>query len=139
MDENGERYLGDMLGNTIANHVDYLDGLKAGSEEYQTAVDTLDKLYKPWLEIKKVELEYDDRENQRIHEKEIREKELDQKEKFDKLASGIQLGLGIAGVFVPFVGYGLVTREVLTFERTGTVTSLMGRNHFNKIKPTKIG
>lgn len=139
MDENGGRYLGDMLEDTVAHHIDYIDGLTAGSEEYNKAISTLDMLYKPWLEIKKVELEFNDRENQRAHEKELRESELEKKEKFDKLASGIQLGLGIIGVLVPTIGYGLTTNQILRFEQTGTVTSLAGRNHFNKIRPTKIG
>lgn len=139
MDENDDRYLGDMLAETVAHHIDYIDGLTPGSEEYNKAISTLDTLYKPWLEIKKVESEYDDRISQRIHEKEVREAELEQKEKFDKLASGIQLGLGILGVLVPTIGYGLTTNQILRFEQTGTVTSLAGRNHFNKIRPTKIG
>lgn len=139
MDENDDRYLGDMLAETVAHHVDYIDGLTPGSEEYNKAINTLDTLYKPWLEIKKVESEFDDRISQRIHEKEMREAELKQKEKFDKLASGIQIGLGILGVMGPIVAYGVTTSQVLRFEQTGTVTSLMGRNHFNKARPTKIG
>lgn len=139
MDENGDRYVGDMLEDTVAHHIDYIDGLTPGSEEYNKAISTLDTLYKPWLEIKKVESEYDDRISQRIHEKEMREAELEQKEKFDKLASGIQLGLGILGVIGPIVAYGVTTNQVLQFEKTGTVTSLVGRNHFGKIRPTKIG
>jgi hypothetical protein len=139
MDENGDRYLGDMLEDTVAHHIDYIDGLQAGSEEYNKAIDKLDILYKPWLEVKKVELEFDDRVSQRIHEKEMREAELKQKEKFDKLASGIQVGLGVLSVLVPTIGYGLTTNQILRFEQTGTVTSLAGRNHFGKIRPTKIG
>ena len=139
MDENGDRYLGDMLEDTVAHHIDYIDGLKPGSEEYNKAISTLDTLYKPWLEIKKVESEFDDRISQRIHEKEMREAELKQKEKFDKLASGIQLGLGILSVIGPIAAYGVTTNQVLRFEQTGTVTSLVGRNHFGKIRPTKIG
>jgi hypothetical protein len=139
MDENGDRYLGDMLEDTVAHHIDYIDGLQAGSEEYNKAIDKLDILYKPWLEVKRVELEFDDRVSQRIHEKEMREAELKQKEKFDKLASGIQVGLGVLSVLVPTIGYGLTTNQILRFEQTGTVTSLAGRNHFGKIRPTKIG
>lgn len=139
MDENDDRYLGDMLGETVAHHIDYIDGLTAGSEEYNKAISTLNILYQPWLEIKKVELEFNDRESQRTHEKEIRESELKQKEKFDKLASGIQLGLGILGVMGPIVAYGVTTNQVLRFEQTGMVTSLVGKNHFGKIRPTKIG
>ena len=139
MDENGDRYVGDMLEDTVAHHIEYIEGLTAGSEEYNKAISTLDILYRPWLEVKKVEYEFDDRISQRLHEKEIREAELEQKEKFDKLASGIQVGLGILGVMAPIVAYGVTTSQVLRFEQTGTVTSLMGRNHFNKARPTKIG
>ena len=139
MDENGDRYLGDMLEDTVAHHIDYIDGLQAGSEEYNKAIDKIDILYKPWLEVKRVELEFDDRVSQRIHEKEMREAELKQKEKFDKLTSGIQVGLGVLGVLVPTIGYGLTTNQILRFEQTGTVTSLAGRNHFNKMRPSKIG
>ena len=139
MDENGDRYLGDMLSETVAHHIDYIDGLTAGSEEYNKAIGTLNILYQPWLEIKKVELEFNDRESQRAHEKEIRKSELKQKEKFDKLTFGIQIGLGILGTMGPIVAYGLTTTKILRFEQTGTVTSLTGRNHFGKIRPTKIG
>lgn len=139
MNENGERYLGDMLEDTVAHHIDYIDSLKAGSEEYNKAVDKLDILYKPWLEVKKAELEFNDRESQRAHEREIRESELKQKEKFDKFAFAIQIGLGVLSAMAPIVAYDMTTNKVLRFETTGTVTSLMGRNHFGKIRPTKIG
>ena len=137
MNENGEKYLGDMLEDTVAHHIDYIDGLEAGSEEYNRAIDKLNILYQPWLEVKKVELEFNDKEIQRAHEKKIRESELKQKAKFDKLASVIQVGLGVLGVIGPIVAYNMTTNKVLRFETTGTVTSLVGRNHFGKARPTK--
>lgn len=135
MNENdGERYLGDMLEDAVAHHIDYIDSLKAGSEEYNKAIDKLDILYKPWLEVKRAELEFNDKESQRAHEREIRESEIKQKVMFDKLSLGIQLGLGILGTIGPIVAYNMTTNKVLRFETTGTVTSLMGRNHFGKIR-----
>lgn len=150
--------LKELLEEEIKSEIEYLNELDPGSDEHSKAVESIAKLYKLKMEETKTNLEFEDKSERRIAEKEqlnldykFKEKQYDNevliREQDDKLKRSqlgeqvkdryFKLGIEIAGIVLPLMFYASWMRKGFKFEETGTFTSTTFRGLFNRFKPTK--
>lgn len=122
-----------MLHDEIRNEFDELKKMELGTEAYKTTVDGLTKLMDKAIEIDKFNTEYQNKIETREIENNIKLKELED-EKKDRLVKNILTG---AGVIIPVAVTVWGTFKTFEFEKTGTVTTIMGRGFLNKLLPGK--
>lgn len=147
-----------LLEQEIAAEFDDLGSLDAGSKEKTTAIDNLVKLYRLRIDDDRNAWDFDEKYNRRIMENEqhqldgqLREKQIDgeadsrerelelkkaqmREQSLDRWINvGIQVGLGLVGIFA----YDCWYRRGLKFEETGTITAPMTKNLLSKMLPRK--
>ena len=136
MDENGIK---ELLSEEIAEEIQALSTLEAGSKEKSTAIDDLTKLYKLRIEESKSEWEADEKYN-RVMEDEAntRDDELKQTQIAEQVKDRyFRLGIAAAELMIPLMFYGIWMKKGFKFEETGTYTSTTFRGLFNRFRPTK--
>ena len=124
-----------------------MPNLKAGSEEKSAAIDIVVRLYKLRIEEAKNDLEYAEKEERRLMDKDQLHEEVtshQQEETFkrDQLSEQVKdryfrIGIAAAELIIPLIFYGVWMRKGFKFEETGTYTSGTFRNFFGRLKPTK--
>ena len=141
----------DLLEEEIHMEFDTLKSIEVGSESYKITVDGLVKLIdrsnelaKLDLELAKLNFESEFRANQSRIELEAKidqsKKELEFKQKqfeSDERNRLINNGISIAGIVIPAIITVWGTFKTLKFEKTGSVTTIMGRGFINKLLPKK--
>lgn len=118
-----------VLTNEIESQLNELKHLEVGSEEYKATVDGITKLIDRSLEMDKLEAENSYKNDVLEAETNIKQQQLDA-DKHDRKIKNLLTGLSIgipAGVSV----WG--TLKALKFEEVGTVTTLVGKTHLNKV------
>ena len=126
----------EQLDKEISSELDVLDGLEVGSETYKITVDCVSKLIDKRNDMEKIDLEKRKQElNEQIEQnKNCKEKELNEYNKKDRLINhAISIGSIVIPIFVTIWG----TYKTFEFEKTGTVTTIMGRGFINKLIPKK--
>ena len=126
----------EQLDKEISSELDVLDGLEVESETYKITVDCVSKLIDKLNDMEKIDLEKRKQElNEQIEQnKNCKEKELNEYNKKDRLIShAISIGSIVIPIFVTIWG----TYKTFEFEKTGTVTTIMGRGFINKLIPKK--
>lgn len=121
------------LRDEIANEISYLGKLEVGSDTYKVTVDGVTKLVDRVIELKKVDLEADDRLLARESDEEFKRKQL----KEDRRNRIIGHGIELAGIVIPTVVTIWGTVKSIEFEKEGTITTIMGRGFINKLLPRK--
>lgn len=137
MDENSIK---ELLSEEIAEEIQALSTLEAGSKEKSTAIDDLTKLYKLRIEENKSEWEADEKYNRRVMEDEVntRDDELKQTQIAEQVKDRyFRLGIAAAELMIPLMFYGIWMKKGFKFEETGTYTSTTFRGLFNRFRPTK--
>lgn len=137
MDENSIK---ELLSEEIAEEIQALSTLVAGSKEKSTAIDDLTKLYKLRIEESKSEWEADEKYNRRVMEDEAntRDDELKQTQIAEQVKDRyFRLGIAAAELMIPLMFYGIWMKKGFKFEETGTYTSTTFRGLFNRFRPTK--
>lgn len=137
MDENSIK---ELLSEEIAEEIQALSTLEAGSKEKSTAIDDLTKLYKLRIEESKSEWEADEKYNRRVMEDEAntRDDELKQIQIAEQVKDRyFRLGIAAAELMIPLMFYGIWMKKGFKFEETGTYTSTTFRGLFNRFRPTK--
>lgn len=137
MDENSIK---DLLSEEIAEEIQALSTLEAGSKEKSTAIEDLTKLYKLKIEENKSEWEADEKYNRRVMEDEsnMRDDELKQVQIAEQVKDRyFRLGIAAAELMIPLMFYGIWMKKGFKFEETGTYTSTTFRGLFNRFRPTK--
>lgn len=137
MDENSIK---ELLSEEIAEEIQALSTLEAGSKEKSTAIDDLTKLYKLRIEENKSEWEADEKYNRRVMEDEsnTRDDELKQIQIAEQVKDRyFRLGIAAAELMIPLMFYGIWMKKGFKFEETGTYTSTTFRGLFNRFRPTK--
>ena len=99
-----------------------IKGMEVGSEPYKAAVDGVTKLMDRSIEMKKVEIERDDKER---------------KMKADKIDMIVRNSVAAAGIVLPIIVTIWGTKASFKFEEEGTITTIMGRGFINKLLPKK--
>lgn len=137
MDENSIK---DLLSEEIAEEIQALSTLEAGSKEKSTAIEDLTKLYKLRIEENKSEWEADEKYNRRVMEDKAntRDDELKQVQIAEQVKDRyFRLGIAAAELMIPLMFYGIWMKKGFKFEETGTYTSTTFRGLFNRFRPTK--
>lgn len=136
-----------LLGKAIQTELEGLSNLKSGSQEKSTAIDNVVRLYKLKIEETKNDLEYAEKEERRLMEKDQLREEVtshQQEETFkrNQLLEQVndryfRIGIAAAELIIPLIFYGVWMRKGFKFEETGTYTSGTFRNFFGRLRPTK--
>lgn len=120
---------GKMLQDEIENELEELGRLEIGSEQYKVTVEGLTKLIDRSIEIDKINFEMDDKIEDRETDLEVKNKQIEEDKKDRKIRNGIS----IAGLAIPAIITVWGTLKTLKFEEEGTVTTLAGRAHIQKM------
>lgn len=118
-----------LLTNEIASQMEELKHLEVGSAQYETAVNGISKLFDKALEIDKLEAETRYKYDVLDEETDMKRKQLEA-DKHDRKIKNLLTGLGIgipAGISV----WG--TLKSIEFETFGSITTLAGKTHLNKV------
>lgn len=117
----------------IKDDFDKLKGNELGSDERKATLDEITKLMDRAIEIKKSDIECENKAAALESEQLMRKQQMDD-EKKDRLIKNL---ISVAGIVLPI---GLTiwgTKVSLKFEEEGTVTTIMGRGFINKLLPKK--
>lgn len=122
-----------LLEEEIKAEIKRLGSLESGSQEHNTAVDSLTKLYK-------LKLEEDKNTYERLDK--IENREIDQESKTAQMAESVKdryfrFGMAAAELVLPLMFYGVWMRRGFKFEQDGTFTSQTFRGLFSRFRPTK--
>lgn len=120
---------GKMLQDEIENELEELGKIEIGSEQYKVTVEGLTKLIDRSIEIDKINFEMDDKIEDRETDLEMKNKQIEE----DKKDRRIRNGISIAGLAIPAIITVWGTLKTLKFEEEGTVTTLAGRAHIQKM------
>lgn len=106
----------------IADEFEALSKMEKGSEEHRATVDELTKLMDRAIEMEKINIENQNREESRKDE---------QKERL------IRNSITVAGIVLPSLITIWGTVKSFEFEKEGAITTIMGRGFINKLLPKK--
>ena len=160
-----EENIGGMLNELIANEIESISGLEAGSKEKTTAVENLATLYRLRIEENKSIWDADEKSDHRMMEERIstQENEIKKQQIEEQINRRImeeqagqqdvnirrqqvkeqvydryfKAGIAVAELLIPLMFYGIWMRKGFKFEETGTYTSTTFRGLFNRFRPTK--
>ena len=131
-----EDELRDQLNELIQKELAKMDGMSIGTEEYETASQSLERLYKLAVQDARQQAEYVDQMNRDDIER--KKYELDKDHKTAELreqrkSNYMQLGLSAATALATMWFYNVWMKKGFQFEETGTFTSTTLRDIRNKI------
>lgn len=119
----------DLLREEIERELEEIKGMTPGTEEHRVACASVQGLIDRAKELEEFGVKCQNEERDRRDDRDFKTKQFEAEEK-DKKVRNWLTGLGIvipAGISV----WGVL--KSLKFEETGTVTTLVGRNFFQKI------
>ena len=122
-----------MLHAEIESQFEGIKDVEMGTEEYKTSVDGLAKLMDRAIELKKIDIEHEDKQKAQNDEYTLKTCQMNDENKDRKIRNGI----AIAGIVIPTVVTIWGTLKTFKFEETGTVTTMLGRGFINKLLPKK--
>lgn len=118
-----------LLDEELVSEIEGLGTLELGTEAYKVTADSVGKLLDKSIELKKLEIEVDEKIKTREFEQDLKIQQM-KEDKKDRWVKNILTALGIA---IP-AGCGIWgIKKSLKFEETGTITSMSGRQLFNSI------
>ena len=122
-----------ILHEEIRDEFNELGKLPIGTEEYRIAVDSITKLMDREIEMKRVDMEYNDKIEARETEYQFKREQMQHDSKRDLIKNTID----ICGIVLP-VGVTIWgTLKSFEFEKEGTITTMLGRGFINKLLPRK--
>ena len=119
----------ELLQEVITEDLENLKDLPVGSDEYKVAVDGVTKLLDRAIEMDKVQLDCEEKSENRKFEKQMKTKQM-KEERIDRIVKNSLTGLSIVS------GIGLTVWGALKswkFEETGTITSTPGRKFIGNL------
>ena len=122
-----------LLNDEIVSEIENLNKVPLGSEEHKIAADALAKLLDKSIEMDKLDLEYQDKVESREAANNLKRIEIEE-EKKDRRVKNILTGVSVVGGFAVTI-WGAI--KSLEFEKTGTITTIMGRGFIQKLLPKK--
>lgn len=122
-----------LLEEEIQSEIEEISKMEVGSDKHKAATETLAKLMDKYNEMDKLELEYQDKYDNREEDRRLKEKQL-QHDKKDALVKNVLTGVSVVGGFALTI-WG--TCKSIKFEETGSFTTIMGRGFIQKLLPKK--
>ena len=118
-----------LLDKELESSINSLEDIPLGTEEYKASVDSITKLLDKSIELKKLEIETDDKIKTREFEESIKTQQMECERK-DRIIKNWLTG---ASIVIP-AGCGIWGFiKSIKFEETGTITTLSGRNILGSI------
>lgn len=122
-----------LLEEEIQSEIEEISKMEVGSDKHKAAIEALAKLMDKYNEMDKLELEYQDKYDNREEDRRLKEKQL-QHDKKDALVKNVLTGVSVVGGFALTI-WG--TCKSIKFEETGSFTTIMGRGFIQKLLPKK--
>nr|DAI11816.1 MAG TPA: hypothetical protein [Caudoviricetes sp.] len=122
-----------LLEEEIQSEIEEISKMEVGSDKHKAATEALAKLMDKYNEMDKLELEYQDKYDNREEDRRLKEKQL-QHDKKDALVKNVLTGVSVVGGFALTI-WG--TCKSIKFEETGSFTTIMGRGFIQKLLPKK--
>lgn len=122
-----------LLNDEIREEFEELGKIEVGSDKYKTAVDGLTKLCDRAIELEKFKAEQELKKDQQDVDAELRAEQLKDERK-DRVVKNCLTG---AGIVIPAGLTVWGTLKSINFEKTGTITTIMGRGFIQKLLPKK--
>ena len=133
-----------LLKEEIQSQIEALDAMEFGSETHKAAVDDLTKLLGKYNEMEKIDVEHEIAISNRSAETELKIRQIEvenemkakqmDEEKKDHFVKNVLTAVSVIGGLALTV-WG--TKVSIDFEKTGTITTIMGRGFINKLLPKK--
>lgn len=117
----------------IAKELDELGKIQLGSDEYRGVVDGVTKLMDRAIEIERLDMELQDKEETRHTDEDLRLKQMNDENK-DRIVKNL---ISVMSFVVPTAVTIWGTIKTIEFEKEGTITTIMGRGFVNKLLPKK--
>jgi hypothetical protein len=117
----------------IADELEQLKKMEVGTDAYRTTVDGLTKLVDRAIEMEKIDIESQEKVDNREIENDLKLKQMEEDRK-DRLVKNC---IAVAGIVIPSALTIWGTLKSFKFEEEGTVTTIMGRGFINKLLPKK--
>jgi hypothetical protein len=122
-----------MMQDEIKSELEELGRLQVGSEEYKATVEGIAKLTDRVIEIKKFDIEREDKTRDREIETNLKIKQMEDDRK-DRIIKDV---IAVVGIAVPTAVTIWGTLKSIEFEKEGTITTIMGRGFIQKLLPKK--
>lgn len=122
-----------LLREEIADELEQLKKMEVGTDAYRTTVDGLTKLVDRAIEMEKIDIESQEKVDNREIENDLKLKQMEEDRK-DRLVKNC---IAVAGIVIPSALTIWGTLKSFKFEEEGTVTTIMGRGFINKLLPKK--
>lgn len=122
-----------LLDEEIVSEIENLNKVPLGSEEHKIAADALAKLLDKSIEMKKLDLEYQDKVESREAANNLKLTEIEE-EKKDRRVKNILTGASVVGGFALTI-WGTI--KSFEFEKDGVITTIMGKGFIQKLLPKK--
>ena len=123
----------DLLTLEIENQLNSLKDYEVGSQEYKNAIEGVTKLTDKLNEIDRNDYDYWEKRESREAEIDLKLKQL-REEKKDHIIKNCLTAVSIvSGIAVTIWG----TKKSFEFEKTGSITTIMGRGFINNLLPKK--
>lgn len=119
----------ELLNQKICEDLESLGDIDFGSDEYKSGADGLTKLIDREIELRRLEIERQEKVESRKTEDEFKLKQL-RDTRIDRI---IGYMVNVAGIVIPVVVTIWGTKVSLKFEEEGTITTTAGRNFFGKL------
>lgn len=120
-----------MLNAEIQDEFSQLAKIEVGTDPYKITVDGLTKLMDRAIELEKIEAERDEKMESLEREERLKLKQMQE----DRIDRFVKHGITVV---TAMVGFGLTvwgTKAAFEFEKTGTISTSIGRLFFNRIVP----
>ena len=122
-----------LLYDEIGTDFEKLRDKEPGSEEHKAIVDEIAKLMDRAIEMKKIDIDCDDKAAIRENEQTAKLQQMNDDKK-DRLVKNV---LNAVGIILPLLVTIWGTKVSMNFEKEDSFTTIMGRGFVNKLLPKK--
>lgn len=122
-----------MMHEEIQSELEELGKIKVGTEEYKVAVEGITKLTDRIIEMKKSDIEREEKVKDREIETNLKIQQMEDERK-DRFIKNV---IAVVGIAVPTAVTIWGTVKSIEFEKEGTITTIMGRGFIQKLLPKK--
>ena len=118
-----------LLKREIEDEFEVFQNMTLGTEDYKMTIDGLTKLLDRHIELKKVDYDHEEKAKNREYDNQLKIKQMEE----DRKDRWIKNGITIASFVIPSLITIWGTKKSFEFEKTGTITTIMGRGFLNKL------
>ena len=119
----------ELLSKEICEDLEVLRELELGSDDHKAGADVVTKLIDREVELRKLEIEHQERVESRKTDDELKLKQM-KENRVDRIIGYV---INVAGIVIPVAVTVWGTKVSLKFEEEGTITTAAGRNFFSRL------